>query len=100
MSLEDKKYNTLKIKGTWNAPSQEEENILALKMEIENLKQVWKETPSDPPGNPKIQPSVKKKRPKWLLLNKTPSNVNESRQWNDHTWCYFCNKKGGKFNGK
>ena len=31
MSLADKKYNTLKIKGTWNAPSQEEEKILALK---------------------------------------------------------------------
>ena len=34
MSLADKKYKTLKIKGTWNAPSQEEEKILALKTEI------------------------------------------------------------------
>ena len=30
MSLVDKKYKNLKIKGTWNAPSQEEEKILAL----------------------------------------------------------------------
>ena len=39
MCLADKKYKTLKIKGTWNAPSQEEENILALKTEIDKLKQ-------------------------------------------------------------
>ena len=45
MSLADKKYKTLKIKGMYNALSQEEENILALKTEIEKLKQVWKETP-------------------------------------------------------
>ena len=46
MRLADKKYKTLKIKGTWNAPSQEEENILALNMEIDKLKQFRKETPS------------------------------------------------------
>ena len=37
MSLADKKYKTLNIQGTWNAPSQEEENILALKTEIDKL---------------------------------------------------------------
>ena len=31
MSLADKAYKTIKIKGTWNIPSQEEEKILALK---------------------------------------------------------------------
>ena len=35
MSLADNKYKTLKVKGTWNAPSQEEEKILALKTEID-----------------------------------------------------------------
>ena len=38
MSLGDKKYKTLKIKATQNAPSQEEEKILALKTEIDKLK--------------------------------------------------------------
>ena len=38
MILADKKYKNLKIKGTWNTSSQEEENILALKTEIEKLK--------------------------------------------------------------
>ena len=31
VSLADNKYKTFKIKGAWNAPSQEEENILSLK---------------------------------------------------------------------
>ena len=30
MSLADRKYKTLLVKGTWNAPSQEEEKIMAL----------------------------------------------------------------------
>ena len=64
MSLADNKYKTLKIKRTWNAPSQEEEKILALKTEIKKLKRSRKETPSAPPGNPKRQPSGKKERPK------------------------------------
>ena len=57
MSLADKKYKAPKTKGTSNAPSQEEEKILALEMEIEKLKRVRKETPSAPPVNPKMQPS-------------------------------------------
>ena len=42
MSLADKKYKTLKIKVTWNAPSQEEEHIPALNTEIDKLKQFRK----------------------------------------------------------
>ena len=75
MSLTDKKYKTLKIKGTWNAPSQEEENILALKTEIEKLKLFRKETPSAPQGNPRKKMPVKKDKPKWFVNNKTPSDV-------------------------
>ena len=48
MSLADKIYKTLKIKRTWNYPYQGEEKILALKTEIEKLKQFQKETPSAP----------------------------------------------------
>ena len=64
MSLADKKYKTLKIKGTWNAPSQEEEEILALKTEIEKLKQFQKDPPSAPQGYPRKQMFAKKDKPK------------------------------------
>ena len=80
MNLADRKYKTLKIKGIWNAPSQEEENILALKTEIDKLKRFQKETPSAAQGNPRKQISVKKDKPKWFVNNKTPSDVKESRQ--------------------
>ena len=86
MILADEKYKTLKIMGTWNDPSQEKEKILDLKTEIEKLKRVRKETSSTPPGNQKRQPSDKKEIPNWLLLNDNPSNINESRHWNDHTF--------------
>ena len=48
MSLVDKKYKTLKTKGTRNAPSQEKEKILAPKTEIDKLKQFRKETHTAP----------------------------------------------------
>ena len=100
MILADKKYKTLKIKETWNAPSQGEENILALKMEIEELKLFRKETPSAPQGNPRNKMSAKKDKPKWLVNNKTPSEIKESSQHNNHTWYYCYDKSRGKCNGK
>ena len=100
MILADKKYKTLKIKGTWNSPSKEEEKILALKTEIEKLKRFRKETPSAPQGNHRKQISTKKDKPKWLVNNETPSNVKDSRQHNNHMWYYCCEKSGGKCNGK
>ena len=100
MSLADKKYKTLKIKGTWNTPSQEEENTLSLKTEFEKLKRFLKETPSAPQGNPRNQMSAKKDKPKWLVHNDTPSDVKDSCQHNNHTWYYCCDKSGGKCNGK
>ena len=80
MSLEDKKYKTLKIKWTWNAPSKEEEEILALKTETEKLKRFRKETPSSPQGNPRKQMYTKEDKPKWFVNNETPSDVKESHQ--------------------
>ena len=100
MSLADKKYKTLKVKGTWNAPSQEEEKILALKTEIDQLKHSRKETPSAPPSISRKQPSRLADRPRWLNRNETPSDVNETRQYAGHTWYYCCEKTGGKCHGK
>ena len=44
--------------------------------------------------------SAKKEKLEWLVKNETPYNVKESRQHNNHTWYYFCEKSGGKCNGK
>ena len=44
--------------------------------------------------------SAKKEKPKLLVNNDTPYDVKESRQYNNHTWYYCCEKSGGKCNGK
>ena len=69
-------------------------------MEIDKLKRFRKEINSAPQGNPKRQMSVKKHKPKWLVHNETPSDVNESRQWNNHMWYYCFKKSRGKCNSK
>ena len=43
---------------------------------------------------------MKKDKPKWFVKNETPSDVKESRQWNNHGWYFCCEKSGGKCNGK
>ena len=100
MSQADKNYKTLQIKGTWNSPSQEEEKILALNTEIDKLKRFRKETHTAPQGIPRRQMSVKKDKPKWFVNNETPSDVKDSRKYNNNTWYYCCEKSGGKCNGK
>ena len=51
-SFKDKKYKTLKIKGTWNAPSQEEKNP-CLKYGNQTVKAVPEGNPLCPTGESK-----------------------------------------------
>ena len=103
MDLADKKYKTLKITGAWNAPSQQEEKILALTAEIEKIKRrrlvPLKDTKTDEGKDDKIS-SVRK--PKWLQQNESPPQeyLFRPRTWNERKW-YWCGQETqGKCGGK
>ena len=102
MDLADKKYKTLKITGVWNAPSQQEEKILALTAEIEKIKRrrvVQKDTKTDKRQEEKIT-SVRK--PKWLQQNESPPQEYLYRPctWNKRKWYWCSQETQGKCGGK
>eukprot|EP00978_Attheya_sp_CCMP212_P006227 scaffold14068_cov32-Attheya_sp.AAC.2 len=103
MSLANSKYKTLKQKGEWNAPTAEEEKILALEAEMSQMKKGAKRAagkkPSPSPAN-KLGGQGDAK-PNWLKHNRPPhqNEVNKPRNWNslEYHWCHT--DTGGKCAG-
>jgi hypothetical protein len=108
MLIGDNKYKNLIQQGIYNAPSAEEEKLLALETEIKRLKKAAKQKGSDTKekngeakgdGNP---PKNKLNKPQWLLKHKAPSeaDLKKSRTWNNRKYYWCSNKTGGKCGGK
>ena len=108
------KYKLLKEAGTWNAPSEEEEKILALQAEMHNLKKDTKRSKSEPKkGKTKtVKKTAKvtkhkkdgeKKRgsgkPDWFTKEPAKDKLNTPKMWKNQKW-YYCHKKtGGQCDG-
>ena len=102
MELADKKYKNLKLNGLWNAPSEQEEKILALSAEVEKLKRDKSRKQKKTDDDKTNEPKNKTVKPNWLLQNEkpTPDRLMESRTWDERKW-YWCGpENGGKCNGR
>ena len=94
MLLAANKYKTRKETNEWNAPSKEQEEIIALKAQVEKLKNQKANkqgSPKQPEGeNRKVKRGEKrrKSKPKWMLL---PPNQGEPHKkivsGKDYYWC-------------
>ena len=71
-----------------------------MKTEIDKLKRFRKKNHTAQQGSPRRQMSVKKDKPKWFVNNETPSDVKETRQWNNNMWLHCCEESGGKCKDK
>lgn len=99
MQLAQNKFQVLKLKGTWNAPSAEEEKIIALEAKIQKLeRQAKKQVPkSDSKRNNNVKPSSKKKgkdlksrkKPAWMLKPPTDAEKGKSKMVDkkEYHWC-------------
>ena len=96
MELAVNKFKSMKQKGTWNAPSPEEEKILALEAKIQKLeRQAKKPIKKDPPPkkNAKVknQPKGKQslKKPDWMLKPPTDNEKGKSKtvEKKEYWWC-------------
>lgn len=93
MILCENKFKILKQRGQWNAPSAEEEKIIALEAQIKSLERKAKnfKKPKDNSNEEKGKKSSKddKKTTKWFLVPPTakekgkPKTVNGREYW----WC-------------
>lgn len=101
MEYADNKYKQLKVTGRWNAPSAEEEKILALQAQIKNLKKTGSKIQKE---NNKKGKKVKfsrkgSQKPNWFNKEPKPEEITKPREWNGYNW-YWCGpKSGGKCHG-
>jgi hypothetical protein len=101
MNAANTKYKILKEKGVWNAPSEEEEKILALEAKVSKLEK--KKSPrapkNDDRSNERERRKTVSKKPKELLTPPMEAELRKPIQWNNRTW-YWCHADtGGKCPG-
>jgi hypothetical protein len=108
MEQADNKYKLLKEGGAWNAPSENEEKILALQAEIKHLKKAKKDggkpfkkkTYEKKPFDKKKAPGAQLEKPSWFFKEPKEEELRKPKMWNDKPW-YFCSPKtGGKCDGQ
>ena len=92
------KYDLLLDKGTWNAPTEQEEKIIALQAQLKEMEK--KLSAKKPQQNQKgksksgTKPNDKKKskrveKPEWFT--KKPTDIHKTVQWNNREW-NWCGK--------
>jgi len=96
------KYKTMVQTGTWNAPSPEEEKILALESQIEKLKKQKEKPTQDKKGGKEVKKGKKKgktcpKKPAWMKKPPLEAQKNKPKMVNGKTywWCSKHNSWGG-----
>ena len=114
MTMADNKFKLLKEGNKWNAPSEDEEKILALHAEIKTLqKQASKAKKGTPPtskkeknkrnndGNPKDKGREKSKndKPAWMINSTKPDDLKKPKSWNNKDWHWCSPETGGKCAG-
>jgi hypothetical protein len=108
MEQADNKYKLLKESGAWNAPSENEEKILALQAEIKHLKKAKKDggkpfakkAYDKKPYDKKKPPIAQLEKPSWFFKEPKEDDLRKPRMWNDKSWYYCCPKTGGKCDGQ
>jgi hypothetical protein len=110
MQLGNNKFKLLKEAGQWNAPSIDEEKILALQTEVKKLqknittskKTDSKKTDKKSKVMDKVKPKTRTKleKPSWFFKEPKEDEIHKPKFWNNRNW-YFCSPKtGGKCEGK
>jgi hypothetical protein len=104
--LGNNKYKLLKEGGLWNAPSDEEEKILALQTEVKKLKKNTQLATCKVDKSVKVDESKAKTRvtqpekPSWFSKELKEEDLHKSKVWNNKTWWFCSPKTGGKCDGK
>lgn len=106
MQLADNKYRLLKERDEWDAPSAEEEKIMALQAAVDNLTRRKKKRPESEtrerdtkkPANKKWKQNPQK--PSWMNQRPPEDELRKPRKWNGNEWWYCHPDTGGKCNGQ
>ena len=99
------KYDLLLDKGTWNAPTEQEEKIIALQAQVKEMAKKLSEKKSSQPTKNKSSKSSstatdKKKKSKRIekpaWFTEKPADVTKKVTWNNREWNWCGKDTGGK----
>jgi len=90
------KYDLLKDKGTWNAPTPEEEKIIALTTQVNKMSEKLKARGPGKGRSTDQKGEIKKFKPKPDWFEVEPEDPTKSIIWNDKRWHWCGAKTGGK----
>ena len=107
MQLADNRFRLLKEREEWDAPSQEEEKLMALQAEVDKLKRGNKRRPESKNHRNETKSSSRKKskkyerkeKPAWMNERPKEEDLFKPRQWNGNDWWYCHPDTGGKCDG-
>jgi hypothetical protein len=102
MGLADVKFKTLKQKGSRNAPTPEEEKILALQSEVESLVKTCKKPLAAKRGDKPDAGGKDGGKPGWLCHNHKPyhKEAKKPKTWNESKYYWCSSNVGGKCTGE
>ena len=97
MQLADNKFKNLLQEGLWDAPSLEEEKIVALEAKV---KQLTKAAKKKCPDYKNKKTDQKKKKPCRMFTKPNDKDLAKPRKWNGLEWWYCGKETGGKCDGQ
>lgn len=104
MSLTEKKFKIMKTQNKWEAPSHQDEKIMALQARLDKVQVQLKKAGNnkqkdDDRKNGKFKKGKPDKRPDWFDKPPAPGKMHETKEWKNKTWHYCCKETGGKCGG-
>ncbi len=90
------KYDLLRDKGTWNAPTPEEEKIIALTAQVNKMSEKLRARKPSDNGGKQIKDKNRDLKPKPEWFEKEPEDPSKSITWNNKMWHWCGAKTGGK----
>ena len=109
MQLADNKFRLMKEREEWDAPSPEEEKIMALEAAVEKLKRKRKSDPKEKSGNHNKKKQQGKTgngrftnvpKPAWMHERPKEEDLHKPKEWNGKQWWYCHPDTGGKCDGE
>ena len=110
MLYANNKFKMLKLTEKWEAPTKEEEKLLAIETRVDSKMKIFeKKKKSSTTSKKKTKEStneeiekkrkIRKEKPAWMFARPETKDLKKSREFNGKQWWYCSHETGGKCSG-
>ena len=93
------KFRMLQTKQVWEAPTPQDEKIIALEAKIKQMTNKKKSKRSNGGDDKEKGKRQKKEKPKWMFQRPKDEDLKKPREWNNTKWWWCSPETGGKCRG-